>query len=431
MLKKVEKAITQYNMLKQNCVTVALSGGADSVCLLYVLLELKQKYNLNVKAAHLNHMLRGEESERDEIFVKNLCQNLGVELVCERVDIKAECEITKESTELAARRIRYEFLKRAANNGLVATAHTASDSAETVIFNLTRGTAAKGLCGIPPVRDIFIRPLIFCTRTNIEEYCKKNNIAYVNDSTNFEDIYTRNKIRHKVIPVLKEINASFEGNILKTIDILQSENNYLESVSQELFLKCLNNNSLNIKPLVNSHKAIIRRVIKKYLDFLKLKNISVVNIDDIYKIILSGSGRIVLQGKTIINVENGICCALKNQKIPEYSVTFKKITRQEYENIKKVNSLLLKNCLDYDKIVGEPVIRTRIEGDKIRLAKKGVTKTFKKLYNEYKISNSQRPFLPVMADNLGPIWVHGIGIDERVSPSGSTKNYLIINSKLI
>ena len=201
MKSQVLKAIERFSLLDNRNITVALSGGADSMALLSVLLEIKGEFSLNITAAHFNHRIRGAEADRDEAFVKEYCEKKGVELFLGSGDVPSYAKEQGLSLELAARELRYEFLK-SVSKGNVATAHTASDNAETVIFNLTRGSGAEGLCGIPPKRDIFIRPLILATREQIEEYCKENDIPFVNDSTNFCDDYTRNKIRHNVIPVL-------------------------------------------------------------------------------------------------------------------------------------------------------------------------------------------------------------------------------------
>ncbi|MBP3692302.1 MAG: tRNA lysidine(34) synthetase TilS, partial [Clostridia bacterium] len=172
MINTVIEAIEQYNMLKNvKTVTVALSGGADSVALLLAMLQLRSRYGITVKAAHLNHNLRGEESDRDEQFVRSLCEQYKVELAVKSVDVKNLAQSTKQSVELAARAARYEFF--ACCDGVVATAHTADDNIETVLLNLVRGTGLEGICGIPPVREGFIRPLIMCTRAQIEQFCKE------------------------------------------------------------------------------------------------------------------------------------------------------------------------------------------------------------------------------------------------------------------
>ena len=178
MLNSVKNAIKRYNMINgETEITVALSGGADSVALLLCLLELKDDLDVNISAAHLNHCLRGEESDRDEQFVRDLCKQLNVPLTVEKADVKGEADKTGESIELCARRIRYAFLERV-TSGLIATAHTANDNIETVLFNMSRGTGISGLCGIPPKRDNIIRPLILVTREQVETYCAEKGVEF-------------------------------------------------------------------------------------------------------------------------------------------------------------------------------------------------------------------------------------------------------------
>lgn len=431
MQEKFLKALKDYNMLSTNRVIVALSGGADSVSLLHAFLEVKNRFGLEIYAAHLNHMLRGSESERDENFVRQLCENAGVRLFCERADINAECKKTGESTELAARRIRYEFFERIAKGCVVATAHTASDSAETVILNLVRGSAAKGLCGIPPVRGIFIRPLIYCTRDDIENYCRKNNIEYVQDSSNFTDDYTRNKIRHNIMPLLKDINPAFENTITKNSRILSLEYDYLERSAAKLYAQCKMGEELKTEILKTAHPALIKKVIKIYLTDFGAQDISCTNIDDVFDCVLKGSGKTVLHKKITIEVSRGALRILKSgAPTPEFSTEIRVVDREEFEKLEKVNTLLLKNAFDYDKITGELCVRTRISGDAIRLNKRGVTKTLKKLYTELSIPQNMRAHLPVIADDIGPIWVYGAGISERVAIDNSTKNFSIVYSQI-
>ena len=183
MINKIRNTIKKYDMFSASPnVSVALSGGADSVCLLYSLLKLKDEFNLNISALHLNHNLRGEESERDERFVRELCDKLMVPLKIESVDVLTESERRSESIELTARDLRYDFFKRN-TNGTVAIAHTASDNLETVIYNLTRGSGIRGICGIPPKRDIYIRPLIEVTSNEVRGFLEENEIDFVIDSS--------------------------------------------------------------------------------------------------------------------------------------------------------------------------------------------------------------------------------------------------------
>ena len=238
MEKFVLEAIKRFSLLKNaDTVTVALSGGADSMALLYALFSLKEKLGITVKAAHLNHLIRGDEALRDEEFVKAACKKLGVELTVKREDVPAYATELGISTELAARVLRYKFLEGVADGGLIATAHTASDNLETVILNLTRGSGIDGLSGIPPKRGAFIRPVILCTRAQIEEYCEINKIPFVTDSTNHSDDYTRNKIRHNIVPVLKKLNPSVEATVLRSALLLREDSAFLENAADKFLNK--------------------------------------------------------------------------------------------------------------------------------------------------------------------------------------------------
>ena len=201
MLETVKRTIADHAMLAPGeTVLLALSGGADSVALLCALRAL----GYPVRAFHLNHCLRGAESDRDEAFCRALCERLGVPLTVERIDVRAQT--AGEGIEAAARRIRYERLAAAAQGAKIATAHTADDNLETMLFHLARGTGPKGLAGIPPVRDGVIRPLIGVERAQVEAYLAELGQDYVTDSTNLADSYTRNRIRHGVVPALRQIN---------------------------------------------------------------------------------------------------------------------------------------------------------------------------------------------------------------------------------
>lgn len=416
------KAIKQFSMVsKGDTVTVALSGGADSVSLMFALLELKNELGINVNAAHLNHGIRGEEADRDQKFVEDLCKNLGVELFVEKADVPKIALTEHLSLELAARKVRYEFLERVAV-GKVATAHTASDNLETMLFNLTRGTSLKGLCGIPAKRGVFIRPIIFCTRENVEDYCKQNNLSFVTDSTNLSDEYSRNKIRLNVVPVLKQLNPSLEVTAIRTALSLSEDNKYLENKAEETLYQNIGENGLLITDFDNIPPAVSKRVIKKYFE-TQFSNITLDNkhITDIYSICLEQKGKINLPGDLYAKTENGFLqffgSADNNHK--DFVVNI--------EKQQKVNNLFSNNLLDYDKIVGKLVVRTRCEGDSIRLNKRGCTKTLKKLFTENKIPNDIRNKLPVIADDKGVVWVYGVGVAGRCAVSENTETVYKIN----
>ena len=175
--------IRENELIKPGSTLVcAVSGGKDSVCLLHVMRSLQKELSITVKAAHLNHQLRGEESDRDEAFVRSLCESLSVPLTVSHADVLTRCKETGESVEEAARVLRYRFF--ASLEGVVATAHTQDDNLETVLLNLVRGTALRGLCGIPPKRGQIIRPMLCVSRAEVETYLEQHALSHVEDSSN-------------------------------------------------------------------------------------------------------------------------------------------------------------------------------------------------------------------------------------------------------
>ena len=198
MENKLLKAIKEYSLIEDgDKIIVALSGGADSTALLCSLMSIRESLSLTIYVCHINHLLRGDESFRDENFVRELCEKLGVELFVLQCDINKLASERNLGSEECGRQVRYDFLNKNATRlgAKIATAHTSTDSMETILMNISRGSGIKGARGIPPKRDNIIRPLILASRADTEEYCKAHNIPYVNDSTNSERLYTRNKVR--------------------------------------------------------------------------------------------------------------------------------------------------------------------------------------------------------------------------------------------
>ena len=218
MTDKARRDCARLGLLeKGDSVIAALSGGADSVALLHFLISLKEQYDLTIHAAHLNHGIRGEEAQRDENFCKILCEKYNVPFHLRRRDIPALARASGVSEELCGREERYAFFEELAEplHAKIALAHTASDNAETLLFNLSRGASLGGAAAIPQRRGNIIRPLLSCTRAEIEAYCAANGLEYVTDSSNLSDDYTRNRIRHHVIPVLRELNPELESAMLR------------------------------------------------------------------------------------------------------------------------------------------------------------------------------------------------------------------------
>lgn len=419
--------IKEYNMIKNgDRVIVALSGGADSVCLLHILNSLKREsLNFTLEAVHINHCIRGKESDGDESFCEKLCQSINIPLKIFRVDIPKLTKLSGKSTEETARDVRYEkFAEVAGESGKIATAHTLSDNAETVIFNMIRGTGLKGLCGIPPVRGNIIRPLINITRQQVEDYLASISQSFKTDSTNLSDDYSRNKIRHKIIPVMEQINSGFFKSFSNCQKALKEENSFLQQLAENEYNSHFENNSLvNISEIP---QVIRKRVISRFLSNNNLP-VSFEKINETDKICNFG-------GKLNICKNTFIICKKNSLYIENSSVKteYKEIAVQIGENRIFDNKTLLisrdkkgKNIIDADKICGQIICHSRKNGDKIRLIGRSFTSSVKKLLNE-NIDASLRPYIHYLSDDEGLIFMENFGIAERVKPTERTKNFLSI-----
>ncbi|MCL2077604.1 MAG: tRNA lysidine(34) synthetase TilS [Oscillospiraceae bacterium] len=265
--RNVQSTITKYNMIRRgDKVIIGLSGGADSVCLLYVMLELKEELGITLEACHINHLLRGEQSDDDEKFVIELCKKLQIPLKVHRADVKS-LQKKHQSLEECARETRYSFFFDIGTNVLIATAHNADDNTETVLLNLIRGTALKGLCGIPPIRENIIRPLIETQRAEISAYIKEKNIDFVVDESNFSDKFTRNYLRNNVMPLLQKINPSLKAGITRMGETLRRDDEYLHDIAVSALKDAAvpDTNAYRADALLNLHPAILNRIISLIL----------------------------------------------------------------------------------------------------------------------------------------------------------------------
>lgn len=428
MLNKVREAAGLY-LSNIKTLAVALSGGADSVALLDAVLSLKDEYGIDVFAAHFNHKLRGEESQRDEQFVKSLCEKRNIKLVLGEGDVAKFAGNTRQSTELAARQMRYDFFDKL-DADAVATAHTASDNLETVLFNLIRGSGINGLCGIPVKRDKYIRPLIFCTRREVEAYCRENGLEFITDSTNLSDDYTRNRIRHKIVPLLKEINPAAEENVTNTSLLLSYDRDLLDCIAEKEYNAILTKWGLDVTNLTECGPAVSGRVLRLFCK----EKLGIIpdyrHTDDLFDVAVNG-GRCSLPGNAYAYRQKNILKIAFTGDKSEFKVNIEKCENTFIKKDKKINNLLLKNLIDCDKIIGKLAVRSREEGDKIRLSGRGCTKSLKQLYNENAIPVERRKKLPVIADDSGPVWVCGIGCAQRVSADENSKFVYKISYEII
>jgi tRNA(Ile)-lysidine synthase len=263
-------AIDRYQMLPRGSrVVVGLSGGADSVCLLHVLLRLRKEYSLDIRAVHVNHGIRGAEADADESFVSQICRELGVELDIYRYNAPEEAARMRRGLEEAGRELRYLSYEKSLQNkiGRIAVGHNSNDNAETVLMRVFRGTGMKGLAGIPPVRGNIIRPLITTPRAEIESFCRENDILYRTDSTNLKNIYTRNAVRLELLPLAEEkISQGAVENISRLTQIISQEDSYLDRLAGDALARCvLDEGKLSIPVLEEYPEALRRRILRLFL----------------------------------------------------------------------------------------------------------------------------------------------------------------------
>ena len=438
-LEAVRKVIEHHGML-ENCggIVAAVSGGCDSSVLLHVLWKLSTEMGFKIICAHINHNLRGSESDRDEAFVRSLCEKYGIECRVLSADVAKFANEHRLSTEEAGRKLRYEFFENCASelgeNAKIATAHSLSDCAETYIFNSARGAALSGICGIPPVRGKIIRPLIEFSREQIEAYANEHGVDYVTDSTNLTDEYTRNKIRHGVIPVMKEINPGFDKAFLRLSKNLSETRDFIDSESFALLEKAKTVKGFDGAVLKNSHPALKNRAAAMILenfgfafDFERtLRRAERFGTED-FKEELSKNEYLVQKGGIVFKetkaekspeIEKRDFAAGKIELSSEKTAEIQVLPYDEFKNSYKLNNFVLKDTFDYDTIKGKAVIRSRKEGDKADIH--GGTKTLKKLFIEEKIPAEKRNSVTVVADDEGVLWVEGLGAAKRARLSEKT-----------
>lgn len=443
---KVSDTLQQYNMLAcGDTVAVALSGGADSMALFHWLCSAREKMGITVMALHVNHGLRAE-SRQEETFVADYCEKMGAECIITRLDMNNNQKPQGLSTETWARQLRYQFFARNTEkySAKLATAHTRSDRAETVLFNLTRGTSLKGAAGIPPVRGEIIRPLINCTRQDVEEYCAKHSIPFVTDSTNFEDVYSRNKIRLNVLPQLKRINPGAETAITAFADDSREIYSLLTQLSDSLYRKAIGMGGLDVNMLAAEHPAVVKNLIRNNLE--KLDCLSKDNIEAIYAAIGQPSFKRQLSADVFCRIKDSKLQFYSPQQqqrpadtafVPvdfsqpvvfgDYTFMFSMISRDEHKNITENNKNYLTYCVNYDILKDDIGLRTRKTGDRFTLTGRNVTKTLKKLFIEDKVPQGYRDRIPVLTDGSGAVvWVRDYGTNKPYVPDENTKNILLI-----
>jgi len=400
MLNKLLSFLREQEMLKSgDTVICAVSGGADSVALLFAFYLLKEKLNITLQAAHFNHHLRGAESDRDEAFVRQLCDRYDIPLHLGGAEITPG----KKGLEAAARDARYAFLRSLP--GKIATAHTADDNAETVLMHIVRGTGLKGLGGITPIHGNVIRPMLRITRQNVEEFLEEWCLSHIEDSSNDTDAFLRNRIRHHVMPLLMQENPKIPENLSQMALRLRRDEEYLSAEADYEILPTVEN--LKTMPM-----ALRNRMLETFLKESGVREPEDAHIALAESLLFSEkpSARASFPGGVTIAREYDRLISLAQSEALEERVLpcpgtvllpgLRVTCEPAVESINTPDTFTV--CP-----VGEIRLRARKSGDTIRLS--GGSKSLKKLFIDRKIPAAQRQQIPVVCDDAGILGVYTIG----------------------
>ena len=442
LIEKFNRSLIDYG----DDVVVALSGGADSVCLLYNMLSLWQRgYIETLTAVHCNHGLRGEEADRDEQFCKDLCDKLKIHLYCEKIPVTEYANEHSLSLEEAGRNLRYKTFEKYRMGGKIATAHNKKDNAETVIFNLIRGTSLAGMGGIPIMRDAIIRPLLDVSREEIEEYLKEIGADFVTDHTNLETKFSRNRIRLSIIPEMENINEGAVNNITAFAKLASYDEEFLSDLADR-YLSELRHGENQLDLIIENEDkteaedipyAILSRVIKKFL-IEKGFSADRHRIDTIMDYCKEGDGFLNLSPTATLEVR-GYRIILNQKETPPFTFEIKLSEGENFTPYKKViliyhnsedavelvNKKFTNHILDCDKILGTVLTaRNRRNSDRIQLVGREFRHRIKKLYENISASEKDRKIL--ITDEEDIIFAEDFGVCDRVKVTEETKRILEI-----
>lgn len=453
LLEKVERYCIKNGLIDTgDRIVVGVSGGPDSLCLLNLLNSLKDKYSLKLIVVHINHSLR-VEADFEEEFVKEFSKKLNLEFYSKKVDVGLISKNEKRSTEEVAREIRYSFFEEVLNKvdgNKIAVAHNKNDNAETVILNLIRGCGMDGLIGIEGKSENLIRPLIDVDRSEIEKYCKDNNLTPMLDKTNDESIYTRNKIRNLVLPEIKEINPDIINTLSRFSEIIKDEEEFILEYINEVYenIRVYENNEIYLlkDKFLKLKLGIQRRVLRQgILEFVgSLKDISFKSINNaIEEIKMSSNGNLIKISKNvkILVSYNKLKFINKKEEFKDYIYELP-IPGKVY--LKEINKWIITEVIDADKVgdteknpnvhffdiekTGKKLyVRNRKNGDYFFPTGFNGKKKIKDFFSDLKVENSKRDEIPIITNDEDIIWVVGFRSSRKFLKDKSTKEVIIIN----
>lgn len=445
MLQKVRKTIEEFQMCKKGDVlTIGVSGGVDSVALLHILWQLSQEEGWQLQVLHVHHGLRGQEADRDAAFVEKLCMDLGISCEIVYLNVRAEAEKQRKGIEETARVLRYQALEKKAAGGKIAVAHHQNDQAETFLMRLCRGTGMQGLSAMLPVRENIIRPLLFCSRKEIENYCLEQGISWQEDSTNAEEAYTRNRIRHRVLPLLETVHKGSTAHLAQAASLLAEENDFLTKEAEKYFRQVLLSSepvTLDRKAISALHPAIQKRVFRLAVEKVSgsLFDVSYVHITELLTLLYHETGKKVNLSKGIQaeNVYDTMILAKTNKEKADkgfsYVLPINETVLIEEAGILVETSLFTEknvvfsvddytNVFDYDRIKQVLHCRSRRNGDRISLEQG--SKKLKDFFIDRKIPRQERDTIPLIAVGSQVIWIWERYVSPFYRANEETKHFL-------
>jgi len=457
MENKVLKVIKEYRLIqKGDNIVLGLSGGPDSMALLYILLDIREIIDFNIYIAHLNHGVRGRDALEDQIFVEELSKDLGLPCYSKTVNMDEYAKKTGLSSEEAGRKLRYDFFREILDEiggGKIAVAHNKNDQAETLLMRFFRGTGIDGLKGMDYVSGDIIRPILGVERRDIEKYLQERNIKTRLDRTNLETIYNRNKIRLELIPYIEEnFNPNIVDTLWRTSRISSVDSDFLERYAQKSYNRMVKKKSkdsiiLDGDQFVKEHRSIQNRIIRNCILDIdgNLQGVTEKHISDTLKLFLERR-----TGKSIDLINNIIAKTSYNEFIIEKNYKTKKkdfLYRLDVEGTTYIEEIDLtfnvkvlpvtdiymdKNerfikYFDYDKIKGDLYIRNRRTGDRfVPYGMKG-SKKIKDYFIDEKIPKDKRDKIPILTDDENILWIVGYRTSESYKITPNTQRVLVVS----
>ena len=430
LIKKVKKTLDDHSMLDGDSVLAGFSGGIDSTVMLHALDRICRERGVALRALHVNHMIRGEEALRDEQFCRDFCMERGIPFDSVRIDVPALAKAEKTGLEECARKYRYmafEEYRVKYSVSKIATAHNANDNLETILFNLSRGCSLSGVCGIAPVRGKIVRPLIEVSREEITAYAEENRLSCVYDSTNSDTDYSRNHIRHNIVPGLMKLNPSLIDTVSRFSRSAREDSEYLKSVADRY------EETYDVSTLASLPPPILKRVLSARFEKLTGSVPEAVHLEAMTELVSKGkdrsfvslphrmtagiSGGKLIIGELPVSFAKPFCRTVRqgSNEIPEaraslYITESADDARRFADELQIINKKFILKRIKMNDICGSLFVRSRENGD--RYVYGNMTRSVKKLLNSAKLSAGEKETLPFLCDEKGIIWIPGFPVRD-------------------